>query len=165
MQRYMRTRPSRSLGAGFTIVELAVVIIVLTILASVTVTSVIGFQSRARDSQRSSDMSALSSALEYYYRVNAVATGGTYPDTTTDSADFSDIVEDDDIITAPEETTLSIVVASNANTQNPTEDEYIYQPFASNGSLCTTAPCVRYKLYYRAEDTDTIVTIDSMRQQ
>lgn len=165
MQRYMRTRPSRSLGAGFTIVELAVVIIVLTILAGITVTSVIGFQSRARDSQRASDIGVLANELEYYYRVNAVSTGGTYPDTTMDSGDFSDLVEDDDIITAPEQTTLSIVIAANASTQSPTVDEYIYQPLTLDGSLCTTAPCVRYKLYYRTEDTGTVVTVDSMRQQ
>lgn len=165
MQRYMRIRPSRNLGAGFTIVELAVVIIVLTILATVTVTSVVGYQTVARDNHRASDISIIASSLEQYYRTNAVSTGATYPTTATTTNGFIDIVEDADAITAPDQTTASIVVAANANAQTPTVNQYIYQPFTAAGARCTTAPCVRYKLYYRTEDSNEVITVNSLRQQ
>ena len=165
MQRYMRTRPSRNLGAGFTIVELAVVIIVLTILATVTITSVVGYQTVARDNHRASDISIIASSLEQYYRTNAVSTGATYPATSFDSDDFAELVEDSDAITAPDQTSVSISIAANANAQTPTVNQYIYQPFAAAGTLCATAPCVRYKLYYRTEETNEVVTVNSLRQQ
>lgn len=165
MQRYMRTRPSRSLGAGFTIVELAVVIIVLTILATVTITSIVGYQTVARDNHRASDISIIASSLEQYYRTNAVATGATYPTTATTTSQFAAIVEDKDAITAPDQAALSIVVAANTSTQTPTVNQYVYQPFTPAGTLCATAPCVRYKLYYRTEDANEVITVNSLRQQ
>lgn len=165
MQRYMRTRPPRSLGAGFTIVELAVVIIVLTILATVTITSVVGYQTVARDNHRASDISIIASNLEQYYRTNAVSTGATYPTTATTANIFATIVEDKDAITAPDQTTVSISVAANSSAQTPTVNQYIYQPFTSAGALCATTPCVRYKLYYRTEETNEVVTVNSLRQQ
>lgn len=161
----MRTRPSCSLGAGFTIVELAVVIIVLTLLASVTIMSTVGYQSLARDSQRASDISVIASRLEQYYRTNAVATGATYPDSSTNSAKFLEIVDDSDVLAAPDEDTTSLKSATSAGAQTPTVSEYIYQPLNLNDSLCTAAPCVKYKLYYRTEDDDTVQVVNSMRQQ
>jgi len=49
---------------GFTIVELLIVIVVIAILASISVVAYNGIQTRARDSQRSSDISAIKKALE-----------------------------------------------------------------------------------------------------
>jgi len=161
----MRTRPSRSLRAGFTIVELAVVIIVLTTLATIAVVSTTGYQEMARDNQRASDTSVIANRLEQYYRTNAVATGATYPDASTNSATFLTIVGDHDAVTAPDQEDVSLKSATSSGTPNPTVSEYIYQPLNLDGSLCTSVPCVRFKLYYRTEDVDTLKIIDSMRQQ
>ena len=51
---------------GFTIVELLVVIVVIAVLAAVMVVTYSNIQGRARDSQRLSDMNAITKALEIY---------------------------------------------------------------------------------------------------
>lgn len=55
---------------GFTIVELAVVITVMAILATVVAVSYSGFQERARDTQRTSDVDTIADALKVYYSKN-----------------------------------------------------------------------------------------------
>lgn len=57
---------------GFTLVELLVVIIVISILSGVviSVVNVSGMRARARDSQRKSDLSKIASALELFYTDN-----------------------------------------------------------------------------------------------
>ncbi len=66
---------------GFTIVELLIVIVVIAILAAISVVAYSGIQTRARDSQRSSDISAIKKALELYKINNngyPTCDGGTY---------------------------------------------------------------------------------------
>lgn len=53
--------------AGFTIVELLIVIVVIAILAAITVAAYNGIQNRARDSQRESDINAIAKGLELHY--------------------------------------------------------------------------------------------------
>ena len=60
--------------AGFTIVELLIVIVVIAILAAISIVAYNGIQSRARDTQRVSEMHRLKLALETYYVDN-----GFYP--------------------------------------------------------------------------------------
>ncbi|NMB70342.1 type II secretion system protein [candidate division WWE3 bacterium] len=57
---------------GFTLVELLIVIIVMSILSGVviSVVNVSGMRARGRDSQRKSDISKIASALELYYTDN-----------------------------------------------------------------------------------------------
>jgi prepilin-type N-terminal cleavage/methylation domain-containing protein len=62
---------------GFTIVELLIVIVVIAILASITIVAFRGIQGRARDAERSSDVSNLMKALETYKSLN-----GGYPSPT-----------------------------------------------------------------------------------
>jgi len=59
---------------GFTIVELLVVIVVIGILVGITIVSYGAIQQRARDSERSSDVTQLKIALEKYHADN-----GQYP--------------------------------------------------------------------------------------
>lgn len=63
-----------SKNSGFTIVELLIVIVVIGILAAITIIGYTGLTARANDSQRLSDITALSKALELYYN-----TEGQYP--------------------------------------------------------------------------------------
>ncbi len=57
---------------GFTLVELLIVIIVMSVLSGVviSVVNVSGMRARSRDSQRKSDISKIASALELYYTDN-----------------------------------------------------------------------------------------------
>jgi len=59
---------------GFTIVELLVVIVVIGILVGITIVSYGAIQQRARDSERSSDITQIKIALDKYY-----AEKSTYP--------------------------------------------------------------------------------------
>lgn len=60
--------------AGFTIVELLIVIVVIAILAAITVVAYNGIQGRANDSRRLEDIKSIAKALELY-KVNT----GSYP--------------------------------------------------------------------------------------
>lgn len=60
--------------AGFTIVELLIVIVVIAILAAITIVAYNGIQSRARDTQRLNEMRRLKIAVESYFIDN-----GSYP--------------------------------------------------------------------------------------
>lgn len=66
---------------GFTLVELAIVIIVIGILAAITVVSYNGSQGRARDAARQTAIKEIRSALESYR-----AETGAYPDEATSGA-------------------------------------------------------------------------------
>ncbi len=69
--------------AGFTIVELLIVIVVIGILASITIVSFNGVQSRARDTRRSADIHSVQGALELYKLDN-----GVYPSVGTDNSGY-----------------------------------------------------------------------------
>lgn len=64
--------------AGFTIVELLIVIVVIGILASITIVAYNGVQNRAKQAKIQSDISNVQKLVESYYAVN-----GTYPITAT----------------------------------------------------------------------------------
>lgn len=150
---------------GFTLVEVSIIIIVLSILAAIMIDAAKGYQIRARDSERISDIDVISRSLERMYRTQASAIGATYPPTSIGATGLAAIVESTDAITAPDQSSASLSIAMNNAPQNPTNNQYIYQPLLLDGSLCTTMPCVRYKLYYRPEQTDAVVIKESMKQQ
>lgn len=61
-------------NAGFTIVELLIVIVVIAVLASITIVAYNGIQARSRDSKRIEKVKAMARALELYNVDN-----GRYP--------------------------------------------------------------------------------------
>jgi prepilin-type N-terminal cleavage/methylation domain-containing protein len=63
-----------SFRKGFTIVELLIVIVVIAILAAISIVAYNGIQQRARDAERSQELSQLQKALEVYH-----ADMGGYP--------------------------------------------------------------------------------------
>lgn len=43
-------------------------------------------------------------------------------------------------------------------------DRYVYEPIDSAGAVCSSAPCVRFNLYWRGESDSTIYKVRSKRQ-
>ncbi|MDB5162917.1 MAG: hypothetical protein JWO54_503 [Candidatus Saccharibacteria bacterium] len=167
MNRYLYTKPSstRVLRRGFTILELVVIITVLGIITGIVVISSVGYRNRASDSERVSDVEVITRSLERYYRTRPVSSGATYPDASTTTAAFETIVDESDATKAPGQTTNSITITNTAGNKTPTIAQYVYQPLNVDGTICTTAPCARYKLFYHLDSTDVVVTKDSLRQQ
>jgi len=57
----------RAKQTGFTIVELLIVVVVIAILAAISLVAYTGFQQRARDNIRKSDINAIARSLELLY--------------------------------------------------------------------------------------------------
>lgn len=69
---------------GFTIVELLIVIVVIAILAAISVVAYTGIQQRARDTERSTEVSNVQRALEMYRIDN-----GSYPSVGGDDIGYN----------------------------------------------------------------------------
>lgn len=67
-------KAKRSRSGGFTIVELLIVIVIIAILATLVIVTFTGYQQRARNNQRQTDIKAVQSYIEAYY-----ADKGHYP--------------------------------------------------------------------------------------
>lgn len=155
--------------SGFSVVEVAIVIAVIGILAGIVMSADDGLYVRSRDNDRAGDTQVIATELENYYRVNASIAGPSYPTASQITANADDIFESAaDTRQAPRSTGGSSIEAADNNNvpQYPAITDYIYQPFDVNGNLCDTQPCVRFKLYYRNEsEPGDVVTLDSRRQQ
>ncbi len=88
----------RANDAGFTIVELLIVIVVIAILAAISVVAYTGVQARARDSRRANDATSILKALEAHRAVHGsypVATPevpGNYEDSTDADGTFMEFL-------------------------------------------------------------------------
>ena len=130
--------------AGFTIIELLIVIAIIAILAGLVLNNFQGAQAKARDTQRVTDLNNVHTKLEEYYGDN-----NGYPNTFT-AATFPGI--DGDSLKDPKGTDISInaVVADEtaadavaAPTGTGSTAQYLYVPFGTAG--CTTT-CSGYVL-------------------
>ena len=165
-------KPPRS--AGFSVVEIIIVITIIGILAGLVFATVSSYQYSGEDNERRSDVESLARAFETYYNNSIGPTGATYPSTTTatNTAGYSTLLSGHglEIAQAPgSESTTSLVAATNLSVpQSPTPQQYIYQPFTNSGTLCTdsnTSPCVRFTFYYRLRYENKVVSIESIHQQ
>ena len=163
--RYLMATSLSERKKGFTIIEVCVVILVLAILTGIAGEVVFNYQKGARDSERRADVTVMSQAFEHYYRTQSVAIGVTYPPSTTPAADLASIIQNQDAVKAPDQSDSSLAIATNASEQYPAINQYVYQPLNADDTLCSSAPCIKYKLYFRLEETDEVVVKDSMRQQ
>ncbi len=139
---------------GFTIVELLIVIVVIGILAAITIVAYGGIQARARDSQRQSDVRAITKALELYYTDNGRYPGGSGSTvlnaawSTTADASWSNFAT----VLKPYLSQLSSdpISTAGANPQTPVGYNYAY--FSNSGGVyCGAAPYQMYILVYRFE--------------
>lgn len=165
--------------AGFTVVELAITITIMVILVTLAVVNLRGSQAQARDDERKTDVSNLSIYLDMIY-VNGLPSDptrkGSYPNISAmnSSASLESTLPEIDkkSLRAPdvEAPSYSVVVATNATQSTsgvqpqPTVNTYVYQPLASNGSLCTGTECRRYNLFYREETTNLVRKVMSKHQ-
>ncbi len=135
----------KNLQAGFTIIELLIVIAIIGILATLVLTNFQGAQAKGRDTVRKNDMNSLYQKLEEYYNENGGYPDGNLDDTVlpgTDTGAFTDadgaqIVESFQI--AATEPTLT----------QTTTNEYAYAAYgctAATAQAPVTATCTKYKL-------------------
>ncbi|MFZ3009909.1 MAG: type II secretion system protein [Candidatus Microsaccharimonas sp.] len=160
---------------GFTVVELIITITIMGILLLITVVNVNATQATARDDERRSDVESLALHLETFYTNGRDGTTifGRYSSTGLTASGVSSIKEnlrDIDLksvmapgITDPLQT---LIMAPDNTPQNPTKDQYIYQPLKADGTLCTSGTdyCTKFIIYYRTEADNTVHTVLSKNQ-
>lgn len=145
--------------AGFTIVELLIVIIVIGILAALVLNTFQGVQARARDTERRTDVNSVATQLEAYY-----ADFGHYPDgsaaTTcgdgTGACALSVLQSrglDAEALNDPNNNAIN--VATNPGTDN----EYYYD---ITGATCSGGQCNSFVLTTVLESEATTYTKNSL---
>lgn len=147
----IRFRSLKKQSAGFTVIELAVVVVVLGILLTLVGLTYNGVQAKNRNNQRQSNINVLQTQLETYY---ATSMSGEYPtlaqlnDPTWRTKNLPKLTTD--IISDPR---WNVKAGCTANKQpvlsaTPAVGCYAYQVTDAAGGACndTTAPCAHYTL-------------------
>jgi general secretion pathway protein G len=139
--------------AGFTIVELLIVIIVIGILATLVITTFTGIQQKARNTKRQTDINAIQGQVEAYY-----ASNGKYPtladlnDATWRSTNMKGL--DPNALQDPKGSAQTLVAAPVANS-------YAYAVTVDGTTACDNlAPatdCLKYVLTATNEGGGTYV--------
>ena len=140
----LKKRPA----AGFTIVELLIVIVVIGILAALVIVTYNGIQQKARNTERKTDINALHGQLEAYQAQN-----GKYPllanvnDTAWRAINMKGL--DAAALQDPKGVAQTLVAA-------PTVNSYSYAPTASDGTACdnSATDCLKYTLTSKLEGGD-----------
>ena len=120
------TPTSRRSRAGFSLIELVVVILIMTILAGVVVPRVSARRAAARDARRLSDVAALADALEQYKLDTGdyPASAGAGWETSLGGSFIPDLIEEGYLRDIPEDPT------------NDASYNYQYQRFAEAANGC-----------------------------
>ncbi len=136
--------------SGFTTIEVLIVIIVISLLATLTLNLIGGAQSRGRDEQRSADLDTLHSRLEEYFSDN-----GGYPNTLNaslfpgiDAEALKDPGEVDVVIVSPSSDQYTALSVANPDASA----NYKYIPYPTGCGLIT---CTGYVLKSYIELPDT----------
>ena len=124
--------------SGFTLLEIMMVVLIVTILVSIVITSMMFFIARSRDRGRKSDLARIKAALEMYRSVNK-----SYP-----SSLYSALCPTPSGLTDSNGTEYLKKLPCDPSTKS----DYSYTPSPAG---CTTA-CTSYSLYACLENaTDT----------
>lgn len=139
--------------AGFTIVELLIVIVVIAILAAITVVAFNGIQKRGKDSQRKSDIAAITKALELYYIDNDRYPAGSGSTTinaswsTTADASWQNLAT----ALAPYMAKLPTDPISSPGVAVTGTSGYNYAYYANTSTFCGVGAGKMFILVYRLE--------------
>ena len=154
---------------GFTVTELLIVIVIMSILLILAVVNVRSTQVQARDNERHADVENISVVLDRFHKnTHNNRWRNTYPGTTNMMTPYitnylrSNLGQGSQHapgvdVNGP----TSIVIATNNNQTTtgvrplPTISTYVYQPLTPTNAVCTTyaatTPCIKYNLFYRLE--------------
>lgn len=152
--------------SGFTVVELAVVIAVVSIMATLSFVGYSNVQKQSRDKQRAASAVVIAESLEKYY-----AQHGEYPNVASVTATNADSVKQllgitniDSLVVAnvPGSSTVNAWKTGTASATN----KLTYSPDTDPNAACATGAagtsvCADYKIQYYQEKTDTFETIYS----
>jgi prepilin-type N-terminal cleavage/methylation domain-containing protein len=143
---------------GFTIIELLIVMAVIALLSLIVLNSFQNVQSRSRDTERKTDIVAISTQLELYYQDNGgypVISGGIGLDTWIKSNMKG---ADPQAFWAPKQTTNSM-----SATGTPSINQYGYLVLDSDGvTTCAVSGCAKYRLYYMDEESGVVKLKNSL---
>lgn len=142
---------------GFTTIELLVVIAVIGILSTVGIISYNKYRSNSRDSQRQSQSTVISEALEKYYESN-----GEYPGCTSMTQNPATISTnvlvgiDPAVFVAPGSSATNSVICGSVS------DTSSFGYIGDGSAFCSTGTaCIKYQIQYQEEATGTAITQDS----
>lgn len=144
--------------SGFTIVEVTITVVVISLLVSIGIFGYSRIQGESRDSQRVARLGVLAEALEKYYAKN-----GEYPSCSamTQSATIVSTtvlpgLDKTALVTpkAPAGTTNSITCTALVGTSGPDVFAYVGD---GSGTCATGAFCTQYTLQYREEGSGSTV--------
>lgn len=158
---------------GFTVIEIMVTLVVLTILLTIGIVSYRGAQATARDRERASDVEAIAAHLEGIYTQEImsgstrVKAAGTYPARSVfDNETYFKLVFDGlqgSAMSAPGVDGRALKRNTNPAgatglvpvtvTPTLTINDYIYVPTVANGQTCAVMnnECRAFKIFYRTE--------------
>ena len=135
----------KKLQAGFTIIELLIVIAIIGILATLVLTNFQGAQAKGRDTVRKNDINSIYQKLEEYYNENGSYPGAALAASTFPGIDAEALVDADGATI-----TSSFDTAKPAAPTMTTTNEYRYAAYG-DGSVATTCDatngCLHYDLY------------------
>jgi len=155
------TQVKNKLQAGFTIIELLIVIAIIGILATLVLTNFQGAQARGRDTVRNSDINAVFTKLEEYYTNNqnqypaGDVASSTLPASSFPGIDESALIDEDG---DPIEVTL--VDSATAPTIDPdTDTEYILQFYGAGCAAATPDACEKYVIgaFQEVDGNDDVI--------
>lgn len=156
----------RSINRGFTIIELLVVVAVIGILATITLIGFNRYQANTRDTERSSQATIITEALERYYDKN-----GEYPSCSTmTNPTGTNVINnaltgtDPKVLVTPQAATnkTNSIDICTTLTAGSTTDSFAY--VGDGSSVCSTGnACLSYTFQYKEEATNTIKSIKSRR--
>jgi prepilin-type N-terminal cleavage/methylation domain-containing protein len=151
---------------GLTLVEMIIVIVVISILATLTILGYVLVQKQSRDSQREASAVVVAEGLEKYYSRN-----GAYPAvgrvTTPDAAAVRQLLGIADVksLTAPGASGGTLVNVWKAGSASAT-NKLTYTANTDTSSTCLTGSgvndtCTDFKIQYYIEESATVKTIVS----
>lgn len=158
-----------TLKRGFTLIEVAVAVAIIGVLATLTLVTFNAQQAKARDSARASKVSIISSALEHYYENNGEypsvrAMVNSYAGNTGDAVASLLSITEKSVLVMPKAssgTTNSIATTAGTNDQIA----YVAQSTIGNDNCQSslTGGCDQWTLSYVEESTGNTITTNSVQ--